>query len=248
MPVAHRINGQCGFTLVEMAIAMIIIGLLLGTGMMTLSAQQEQRNRSETNQSLKGVNEALMGFAIANGRLPCPAMDDSNGGVESFTNNPVCANSEGFVPAITLGLTPRDRQGYLVDAWGNRIRYAVATHVPSGSANASKCPPTETDDPEFDKCPVYTTTQGLLSIGLGELPKQWSSGNRMLRVCSTNCGATEHAVAAVVWSDGRDMVSATENANGDTTYIYPSEGEADDLIVWISQYTLFSRMRAASAL
>ena len=249
MSLALRNARQAGFTLVELAIGMIIVGLLLGTSMMTLSAQYEQRNRSETTQLLREVQESLLGFAIANGRLPCPAGADLTG-IEKFAAAPECNASEGFLPAISLGLTPRDKEGYLLDAWGNRIRYAVATHVPDGSGaiNPGECPPTKTVAPDYAVCPVYTTAQGLLSVGLSTLPKSWGAGNGMLQVCSSSCAGTEHAVAAAAWSTGRDAVGAPENTDGDTTYIYPSEGESDDMIVWISQYTLFSRMRAASAL
>ena len=247
MPIESRANRQSGFTLVELAIGIIIIGLLLGTSIMTLSAQLEQRNRSETARLLREVSDALLGFAIANSRLPCPAVGNATG-VEAFNSEPACSVSDGFLPAITLSLTPRDKNGYLLDAWGNRIRYAVATHVPSGTLSPSQCPPTKPIANDYAVCPVYTTTQGLLNIGLSTLPKTWAAGNGMLRVCSSICGGTEHAVAATTWSTGRDAVGALENANGDTTYLYPSEGEADDMIVWISQYTLFSRMRAASEL
>jgi len=247
MPIGSHVNRQAGFTLVELAIGMIIIGLLLGTSMMTLSAQLEQRNRSETAEVLRQVNDALLGFAIANSRLPCPAVANATG-VETFSSEPGCSVSDGFLPAITLSLTPRDKNGYLIDAWGNRIRYAVATHVPSGTANLGECPPTKLLADDYAVCPVYTTTQGLLSVGLSTLPKNWTAGNGMLRVCSSSCGGTEHAVAAATWSPGRDAVGSAENANGDTTYLYPSEGESDDMVVWISQYTLFSRMRSASAL
>ncbi|MDP2785976.1 MAG: prepilin-type N-terminal cleavage/methylation domain-containing protein, partial [Sulfurimicrobium sp.] len=68
----HR-NNAFGFTLVEMAIVLIIIGLLLGGLLMPLSAQMEQRRISETQKTLDEINQALIGFAVANKRLPCPS-------------------------------------------------------------------------------------------------------------------------------------------------------------------------------
>src|SRR5690606_4937363 len=31
----------------------------------------------------------------------------------------------GYLPAATLGLSPTDSAGFLIDTWGNRIRYMV---------------------------------------------------------------------------------------------------------------------------
>src|ERR1035437_4340677 len=117
-----------GFTLVELAIVLVIVALILGTGLTLLSAQQEQRRIEDTNARLSDAREALIGFAIANGRLPCPASATSNG-VESYVGvvgGSSCTNFyNGFLPAATLGLTPADSQGYAINAWSNRIRYAV---------------------------------------------------------------------------------------------------------------------------
>ena len=59
-----------GFTLIEMAIVMFIMALVLGSGLALLSAQQDQRQIEETNNRLANAQEALIGFAITNGRLP----------------------------------------------------------------------------------------------------------------------------------------------------------------------------------
>ncbi|HUW25479.1 MAG TPA: prepilin-type N-terminal cleavage/methylation domain-containing protein [Gallionella sp.] len=65
---------QPGFTLVEMAIVLAIVGLLLGGLIPTLSAQMESQRINETRKQLDEIQQALMGFAIINGRLPCPAL------------------------------------------------------------------------------------------------------------------------------------------------------------------------------
>ncbi|HAN55905.1 MAG TPA: hypothetical protein DCQ77_06830, partial [Betaproteobacteria bacterium] len=133
IPTAH----QRGFSLIEIAIVLFIVSLLLGGMLLPLAAQQDMRNQGDTQKQLTEAREALLGFAIANGRLPCPASAGSNG-VESpataatATTGVPCTNPyDGFLPAVTLGLAPIDAQGFAVDGWGgntiNRIRYAVTT-------------------------------------------------------------------------------------------------------------------------
>jgi prepilin-type N-terminal cleavage/methylation domain-containing protein len=133
-----------GFTLTELALALLIIGILLGGVVVTLQSQIEARNQAETRRALDVASEALIGFAIQNGRLPCPATDISLGlevldDVGTPPGTPAisreewgnCKWTDGFLPAATLGLTPIDTEGYAIDAWGsnvgglNRLRYAV---------------------------------------------------------------------------------------------------------------------------
>src|SRR5713226_3898267 len=70
---AERRSLAIGFTLVELAVVLAIVGLLLGSLMYTLSAQTEQRNFEETRRRLEQARELVLSFAIVNGRLPCPA-------------------------------------------------------------------------------------------------------------------------------------------------------------------------------
>ena len=71
-----------GFTLVELAISIFIIALLLGSILVPLATQVEQRQISETQKTIEEIKEALIGFALANSYLPCP---DSNGGLDENT-------------------------------------------------------------------------------------------------------------------------------------------------------------------
>lgn len=63
-----------GFTLIELAVVMFVISLLLGGLLLPMSAQMEVRGRQETDRSLANIRDALIGFAVINGRLPCPAV------------------------------------------------------------------------------------------------------------------------------------------------------------------------------
>jgi prepilin-type N-terminal cleavage/methylation domain-containing protein len=111
-------SNRRGFTLAEVAIAVVIVALLLAGVMIPLSAQIELRNASETQRTMDQIKEAVIGFALANGRLPCPAdgaiaAGAPNAGAEQ------CANSFGVVPWAALGVPE-------TDAWGRRFSYWVS--------------------------------------------------------------------------------------------------------------------------
>jgi len=105
---------QYGFTLVEMAVVLVIIGILLAGFITPYSAQRTYTKISDTGQQLEKIKEALMGFAATQtpARLPCP--DTDNDGEEEL----LCDNVEGDLPWATLGMGK-------FDEWGNHFRYRV---------------------------------------------------------------------------------------------------------------------------
>src|ERR1700682_680809 len=123
----------CAFTLIEVMVVLVILVVLMSGLAVPLAAQVQLRRQEETRRQLDEAKEALLGFAAAHGRLPCPAAERSNG-LESFApggdaSNGNCSNFyDGFLPGATLGLAPLDSEGFVRDAWmgvGNRVRYAV---------------------------------------------------------------------------------------------------------------------------
>lgn len=105
-----------GFTLVEMAVVLVIVGLLLGGLLVPLSTQMENDRRKESAATLEAIREALIGYAVINGRLPCP---DTNGdGREDACGN---GANQSHVAGLPYGLLGVSR----TDAWGNGWRYAV---------------------------------------------------------------------------------------------------------------------------
>src|SRR4051812_39678157 len=122
-----------GFSLVEIAVVLVIVGFLIGGLLAPLAIQTEQRTYSDTQKRLEYAREELLGFAISNGRLPCPASASSNGD-ESPSGGGTCTNySDGYLPARALGVTQVDSSGYALDAYNNRIRYALSNTPVSSS-------------------------------------------------------------------------------------------------------------------
>ena len=124
---------EAGFTLIEVLVVIVILTLLASGIAVPLAAQLQMRRAAETHRVLGEAREALLGFAAAHGRLPCPATEAS-GGEESFAAggdamNGDCSNFyDGLLPGAALGLAPLDERGFARDAWAtarNRIRYAV---------------------------------------------------------------------------------------------------------------------------
>ncbi len=250
-PSLALLRKHAGFSLIELAIVLLIVSLLAGGLMMTLSAQQENSAIAETQRRLADARDALLGFAAANGRLPCPAAPASSG-VEAPLGGGACNNNwDGFLPAITLGITPTNENGYAVDAWGNPIRYAITNF-----SNSTYCP---------NQC--FTTTNGIKAA--------WNGGITLspdLRICNTAIGKTgtggsalcasgaEQAnnAVAVIFATGKNggltPSSGDEVANNDADRLFVSHtqstgtNEFDDLVVWLSPNILYNRLITAGRL
>lgn len=114
------------FTLVEMAIVMIIIAFLLSRFLIPLSTQIDQQRIQVTEQRLQEIKEALIGYAIINRHLPCPAAE-LDGRAEpynlSVASTPtVCDNgtndTDAYLPWADLGVSQ-------YDGWNRPFRYRV---------------------------------------------------------------------------------------------------------------------------
>ncbi len=239
-------NKQNGFTLVEMAMVLMVIGLLLGGLIPTLSAQMELQRINETRKQLDEIQQALVGFTIANGRLPCPAdpaiaTGKAGAGIE---RTPPCtaSNSTGVLPWATLGVNE-------ADAWGNRYTYRVSSDFADavGSTTYGGCTPS----------PAPTLSTFALC----------SSGTLDVRSAASGGTSVAINVPAVVISHGKNsggaytqlgtQLSASsdadeqENSDGSADNNYVSHTPTpnfDDQVMWLSSNILLNRMVAAGKL
>lgn len=247
-----------GFTLIELSVVLVVIALLLGGLLVALSTQIEVGRQRETEQRLVEVKEAVLGFAAAEDRLPCPARHDTGGKEWSCSG---AGPFYGFVPATTLGLVgPRNNQGLLLDGWRSPIRYAVSggDFVTVGGIRSKFTAGTK-PTPDLQVCNRYSS-----------------------QVPPTSCDSgTEVAVNVPVvffslGKDGEDFLSDVNRARDELEnagefdppgqsllgmYIVPGDAVFvmkglnqnptdyfDDLVSWISANVLYARLAAANRL
>lgn len=116
MPTAPR-RAAAGFSLIELAVVLCVLALLSGGLLQGLAAQRQAAGQREAQLQLNAAVEALLGFAMLNGRLPCPAKatlasSDPAAGREDCT----LAGGHGVLPWATLALAE-------TDPWGQRLSY-----------------------------------------------------------------------------------------------------------------------------
>lgn len=226
-----------GFTLTELAVVLVIVSLLTGGLMMTLGAQVDQRYRSETQQQLQEAREALMGYAASHSAikdglpyLPCPDTDGDGQENRNAADEDKCSSSEGLLPWTDLGL---GRQ----DAWSNRFRYRVDKDFAWKQYGF-----TLTRAADLKVCDQAACTTSVAT----SLPAVIISHGRNGFGATNSSGGTNPAPSGTDESENTDsddnLVSHTPTAAD------APGGEFDDLVAWISQPLLVSRMISAGRL
>ena len=236
-----------GFSLIEMAVVLLIVSTLLGGLLISIGSTREVSNRRAAETQINEILEAIYGYAQANGRLPCPATATSNG-AESRTGgaDSNCSGAYGFVPAVTLGLVGSvDANTLYLDPWDSPYRYSV-----SAIANVDGWQYTS-------NAGLTSSTQTLSQLAVGA----------DLRVCDSSICSNILAndLPAVVLSLGADWASFSstnevENSGEQTVagYRMPNnqtfvsttyiEDSFDDQLGWISPSLLITRLIAAGQL
>lgn len=134
--------GSGGFTLPEMAIVVVIAGLLLVTLLPALRATQSAAALSATQSNLQTLLRATAAYVAANGCLPCPTPGNKIFGAEqgkvgtaSNTACGACSYPDGIAPFASLGLDATTAK----DGWGRWM----TMHVDPALTNPTPCSATE---------------------------------------------------------------------------------------------------------
>jgi prepilin-type N-terminal cleavage/methylation domain-containing protein len=127
-----------GFSLVELSIVVLVIGIVLTMGIGAWTANLENQAHAATAQRQASIREALTGYLRRNNRLPCPDSDfTAPDGVENRTTagdpTTACSAAFGILPYTTLGLA-RDAAR---DGWGNFFSYHVSNTNITAAGNGN---------------------------------------------------------------------------------------------------------------
>ena len=242
----NNYKAAVGFTLLEMAVVLIIVGFLLGGLLVSLSAQMDIRNYNETKQKIAVIKEALVGFTLANGRLPCPAdptvaSGTAGVGTQKFNAAGTACNSlSGVIPWVDLGLLE-------TDAWGRRFTYRVASSFSDAIALNTVAPPVG--------CTLVPSSSSFALCSDGDITVTDGASTIAVKVPAIIVSHGKNGFGAY-GSDGTQISEATasvaekENTDADTDFVsmVANQLNYDDVVDWVSENVLFNRMVAAGRL
>lgn len=227
-------HGMQGFTLLELAIAVVILSLLSGWLIVPLRMYLSQAAYRDNAQRLQIVQQALLGHAVIMHYLPCPDTDMPPDGWENVLANQSCHKDEGVLPWQQLGVSA-------TDAWGRFFRYradSTFTHhgvrfTISHAENASGIE-------------VTGETGGASSVPSRPVAIVLSHGENGLGGIQSGAGQA-HAMASP------QSAAELENADGDTSFIDQSQQHAagavyDDVLSMLSPKVLIATMVQAQRL
>lgn len=229
---------QKGFTLIELAVVLVIIGVLIGGFIGTLSSRIDNVRRIETRDSLDDIKTAMYGYAMSQFpvRLPCP--DDDNDGLEDITAGQCDAlTTHGNLPWVTLGI----ERG---DAWASTYSYWVADEY-SNLAGFDLITNAAGAGQVNDSLGGNTISNNVAAVIFSHGKDQYGS-----------IGLDNVARSAV--PAGAAFNNERENQDVDAVapvlFINRSVTDAgaavvfDDILIWISEYELKGRMLQAGVL
>lgn len=214
-----------GFTLVEMAIVLIIVGLLMATFLTPLAAQLQQNRINEARNDLSEIKEALQGFVSVNLSLPCP--DTVGGdGVADPCIGPInnTTSTGGNVPWVTLGTKP-------TDPWDRRYQYRVNNAFTLAPLTLT----TAATAGELRVCTDFTCGASEANSVPAVI---YSSGANGAVQPPAGADELENTTVAGATFDGRFV-------NHEFAQATAANGEFDDVMEWISTNVLLGRLVAA---
>lgn len=107
-----------GFSLIEVAIVLAIIGVIIGMGLPILTKHYTHTKIAATKERMEHITHVLAGWVLAHGNLPRPSTNENNGTADDHAAN-------GYIPFATIGID----ENMSKDGFGKRFRYTIEPHL-----------------------------------------------------------------------------------------------------------------------
>ena len=243
-----------GFTLIELAVVLVVVGILLGSFIGTLTSRIDVTKKNDTVNELEEIKQSMMAYAFVNGYLPCPdcsavagactaaLVGDGMADHDAGNNRCVLDETSGNVPWVTLGLGRGD-------PWGNHYRYAVQNvYADSDTAFSlnSIAGTASIKEPDYVADVTGATQHSLADNVVAIILSHGSNGYGAIN--------EENIANPAIPAANLDELENTDD-DGDY-YLRPETSaettiagkEFDDIVIWISEYELKAKMVEAGKL
>lgn len=117
-PSLPPFNSCRGFTLVELSIVLVIIGILVSMGASALGPLTKRAKLAETRETIKGMKEAVVSYAVSHRETPCGAAD-------------TCAGADGDVRF--------DQLGNATDSFRTPLFFIYSSNLRQEAGNLNLC-------------------------------------------------------------------------------------------------------------
>lgn len=228
-------RAMAGFSLLEMAFAMVVLSLMLGWLVAPFRVQHALHQYQQTELRLQTAQQALLGHALIHHYLPCPDTDQPPDGWENVSGNQRCVSEEGVLPWAQLEVVA-------TDAWGRFFRYhADSTYTDHGQWFGVAAAENATNiQVSGEYGPVTSTPSRPAAIIL-------SHGENGLGGIQSMSGGLSYAMPKPTQAD------EMENADGDLMFVDKSQQQVanaifDDRLIMLSPKLLIQQMVQAQRL
>lgn len=243
-----------GFTLIELAVVLVVVGILLGSFIGTLTSRINVTKNSDAVDELEEIKQSMMAYAFVNGFLPCPDCDVVGGdctaalvgdGISDYdAGNARCSVNQaaGNVPWVTIGLGRGD-------PWSNHYRYAVQNEYADeniaftldGSAGSAII-----QEPDFVADATGATPHSLAENIVAIVFSHGSNGYGAISADNLAMPAIPAAnIDELNNTDNNQLYYMRPETSAETTI---AGKEFDDIVIWISEYELKAKMVEAGKL
>lgn len=247
---------RSGFSLVELAVVVGVLGLLAMTALSAFDNLGQARRHNAARAHAEAARQALYAFALRNKRLPCPDLS-ANGDTGFEGSNGSCAASAnvGWLPYASLGLD--------VPVRGERLRYGVHRGT---TATDLVAPLRESaDQPDLEYAGGFGSALSRMAAGTATAPlasqphyvsdgtpTQCGTGGAGSRVVNpafvlvAPVGARDGGTGDAGFDGANNRAFAQGNGKCVTPPDYPGDERYDDLVVAESATALLGWLMATA--
>ena len=244
-----------GFTLLELAIVLVIIGIVAGLGLPSLVNLMNRDKVITTGQNQQYVLQALAGYLLTYHHLPCPASPIGSGAergkAPSQCDSP--EQAQGIIPFRTLGIPEAKAK----DGYKNWMTYAI--HPLLGNKLDLKSlliDESGAEPPENSFCGIKADA---LEAGISKINIVDQSHNPLLvKVFNSHSLIPHDFIAVVLISHGskgegaytsvgtrnsikQEGADKAENSNNDFLFVDRQKSvDFDDTVVWVTRNNLMA--------